>query len=1116
MVHRRRRPGSRAFVPVLAVCAASLVLVAQGSGRGAPVGRASEPGVNLTSVLSSPAGFLPSGPRSNGTAVLPDGRFVTPVGRSVQTTLEPQNGVLSHDGRRLYVSSEGTDDAPPAGTDHDHTKHARFFSVVDTTTLAITTVEDDALHSGLAESPDGLTLYVDEGQTDALGVFRRTPSAGGGVGSFAKVADYPLNAASPKDYPWGLALSPDGTRAYVTGFSGDTLTTVDTARGTVVSRVSTGSYPYGVVVSHDGRRAYVSNMGLYNADAVLGVNSPVSPPPATYGGYNSTNSDSVWTYDLTTATPTVVAATRIGADLNGADVEGGSSPSGMALSPDDRTLAVTASGNDEVELLDTTRTTPSLAVPSTNAPTAPRHPATAVDLRVLVGSTALASPTGAQPDTVAWSPDGKVLFAGEGERNDVVVIDPAAVSGTDADDVPGPTGPLAGGVGTGAGPSRAAVVGRIPTAWYPSALQVSPDSGHLFVVSMKGLGSGPNTDPALPLPTTANAEPPAVAYIPSTIHGRVTDIELSAACAALPTLTANSDADNGLVPATATSGSNGNGYVVPTAFGQPPSDKIKHVFLVIKENRSYDQIFGDDARTESDNNYASYGAFDTPNSHALAKQFSLSDNYYATTETSTQGHIAIDTGQVNEFVDKLTPSQYAGKLPYGSFDTLPENLPQGGFIWNNAARHGVRTTVFGEGTFVVGAAPALLGQSPSQLPSGQLIPGVQKDALTTYYAPYPSQVNPVGSTGPAKGPLETAFPYNDEGRASAFAQAVAAGNVVGQLNVMILFDDHLSGDIAGAPTPERQVAENDHALGEVVSTISHSSLWKDSAVFVTEDDTQGGQDHVDAYRTLALVASPYAAPGVVSHTHTSFSGMTKTIDLLLGLPPTSLQELTATSMADSFISAGAPTTAPYETLANNTQPATNASVARAPNQLLKAAAKLALKIPPGIDRGGALLPLDNKLQRMGQLAAGDPNVVQTANVVRHTLPDGSPVPATLGPPVDTHGVAAADTCLLREGAGRVAATTGGVTGSTTPVSLPGSGDRAGLVSGDRGTRTPETLARVPSRASGPPPSAVGSRAGSGGGRTLAGTGLGLGLPAAALVLLLTALALRVRRTRRSS
>ena len=1028
------------LIAVAALCYAGTgnALAAGHDNASAYTANGAAPDVSISSVLDSPAGNLTAGPRSNGTGVLPDGRYVTPVGRSIQVQLEPQNGVLSADGKRLYVSSEGVDDNPPTDSnDHDNTAHARFISVVNTGTLAVTKIEDDALHSGLAEAADGLTLYVAEGATDSLGVFHRVPAADGGVGSFTKIGDYPLKAPTsgtaaatyPNDYPDQLALSPDGSKVYLTGFSENTLMTVQVTgpgAGTVFPTVSTGAYPYAVTLSPDGTRAYVSNWGEYNTAASTTFNSPISTPPATYGGYNTVNSDSVWSYDLTTSPPTLLTATKIGENLDGGDVDGGSSPSAMSLSPDGRTLAVTSSNDDEVELLDTTTTTTNTAVPSMQAPTAAALPETEIDLRAVVGTAAFAAPTGAQPDAVTWSRDGKVLFAGEGERNDVVVIDPSLVApeGTAAT-----IATAAGdGPGSAAGPNRDAVVGRIPTAWYPSSLVVSPDSDHLYVTSMRGLGSGPNTAPGDTDPA-ANESEPANDYIPNTIKGEVTDLELSAACSTLPSYTADSDRDNGLVPqGTEPTGDPGNGYVVPTSFGQPASAKIKHVFLIIKENRPFDQVFGDFPGVEADGHYTAYGNYDTPNIHSLAAQFGISDNYYATAETSTQGHYSVDTGQVNEFTDKVIPSDYANKYPFEPFDTTPENEPEGGFIWNNAARHGVRSTIFGEATVVVGLGPTALGQSPATTSAGQIIPGAQQNALTVFDPLYPTQVNIQGNFSNPSGvnPAETLYPYNDEGRASAFradllsslgvtlpgvAGTTASAATIGQLNVMVLFDDHTSGDIAGAQTPERQVAENDHALGEVVNTISTSSYWPNSAIFVTEDDTQGGQDHVDGHRSYGVVISPYAKRNYVSHVHTSFSSMNKTIDLLLGLPPTSLQELTATSMSDMFISSGRPNDTPTTVLANNTQPDTNQPVALAKNATLRKAAQLATRIAPGIDQGGSLLPLDTKLEREGELEAHDPNVKPATTTVTHTLPVGSPDAVTEGPPVATHGVPASDTCL---------------------------------------------------------------------------------------------------------
>ena len=350
---------------------------------------------------------------------------------------------------------------------------------------------------------------------------------------------------------------------------------------------------------------------------------------------------------------------------------------------------------------------------------------------------------------------------------------------------------------------------------------------------------------------------------------------------------------------------------------------------------------------------------------------------------------------------KTTPSSYAGKFPVDHFQTNPENLPQGGFIWDNAARHGVPTRVYGEGTYVVGIAPDQLAKGTALTPAGLLQPAVTA-ADVTYDPTYPSQVNLAGniptSTGVAL--ANSVYPYNDEGRVAAFRQEMGVFNTTGvlpNLNVMLLFDDHTDGYLPGHPSPEAHIAENDHALGEIVDTISHSQFWKDSAIFVVEDDTQSGQDHVDAHRSFGVMISPWARPGRVSHVHTSFSSMVKTINLLLGLPPTSIQEMTATSMADFFVPRGArPNLSPYTALPNNVFHEINPSVVAAPNAASRQAAALALLMPPGIDKGGELLPLDLAIGRAGALAAGDPNVVALPAVIEHTLPDGSPPAVGVG------------------------------------------------------------------------------------------------------------------------
>ena len=240
-------------------------------------------------------------------------------------------------------------------------------------------------------------------------------------------------------------------------------------------------------------------------------------------------------------------------------------------------------------------------------------------------------------------------------------------------------------------------------------------------------------------------------------------------------------------------------------------------------------------------------------------------------------------------------------------------------------------------------------------------------------------------------------PFNDEGRATEFAREMKAFTQVGTMpsfNVMLLPDDHTMGYLPGHPSPEDHIAENDHALGEILDTLSHSPFWKDSAMFVTEDDTQSGQDHVDAHRTVDLVASPYSAMGRVVHTHSSFASMLKTVDLILGLPPTSIQELSASSMADWFIDAhGTPDLAPYTTVPSTVINWTNPLPGSAPNAGERQAALLAMLMPAGVDNGGAMLTQDLLEGHAAAVAAGiDPNVQNPTPYVEHALPQGSPDP----------------------------------------------------------------------------------------------------------------------------
>ena len=356
--------------------AIALAALAAGGGtaRALVASDAASPTIDLSRPLGSPAGDLPAGPRSNGTAVLPDGRILTPAGKEIPVELQPLDEVMSHDGRRLYVSSEGFDDDPTT-TSFGNGTNKRYIDVIDTRTGTVAAkVRDDALQFGMVESLDGTRLYVSNGASDSIGIIDRATN-----GTFTvEKSTIPLDPAEKQlhVYPWGLAMSPDGKRLYAVGFISNELYTVDIdpADGPphVIATAPTGEYPFGVVVSRDGTRAYVSNWGEYNPGDLeynttninSAVNSPIVPPPATIGGYNTPASSSVWSYDLRAGIPDLTVETPIGYQLNGSSIDGGSEPSALALSPDGRTLAVTSSNDDLVELLDTTTTESSTELPS--------------------------------------------------------------------------------------------------------------------------------------------------------------------------------------------------------------------------------------------------------------------------------------------------------------------------------------------------------------------------------------------------------------------------------------------------------------------------------------------------------------------------------------------------------------------------------------------------------------------------------------------------------------------------------------------------------------------------------------------------------------------------------
>jgi len=331
---------------------------------------------------------------------------------------------------------------------------------------------------------------------------------------------------------------------------------------------------------------------------------------------------------------------------------------------------------------------------------------------------------------------------------------------------------------------------------------------------------------------------------------------------------------------------------IPRKVGDP--SPIKHVFYVIRENRTYDQILGDFEKGNGDPTLCLFGEEVTPNAHALAREFVLLDNFYVDAEVSYSGHAFSTAAYATDFVNKVWPMNYGkrgGKYlsegggtqrnAYGNI-TAPEH----GYIWDAAKRAGKTVRSYGEfatrdeGQHWQAAEASRAGGAG---PVEATVPGLK------------------GLVSPTYPPWDLSIPDNQRIDAwqKEFAEYEKNGDLPA-LNILRLGNDHTSGTNPRYPTPTAMIAENDLALGRLVDIITKSRYWKDSAIFVLEDDAQNGPDHVDAHRSVAFVASPYARRGAVDSTLYTTSGMLRTIELILGLPPMSQYDAAAAPMYGAF------------------------------------------------------------------------------------------------------------------------------------------------------------------------------------------------------------------------
>jgi YVTN family beta-propeller protein len=499
-------------------------------------------------------------------------------------------------------------------------------------------------------------------------------------------------------------------------------------------------------------------------------------------------------------------------------------PNAMALSPDGARLFVACGGGSSVWVYSTV-SGDALEMISTSL-----YP--------------LAPPT-ATPDALSVSPDGRTLVVANADNNAVAVVDVSSLA-------------------------RSFVTGFIPTGWYPTSVLFAGDGQRIFILSGKGLATGPATDRG----TGAEVQrlSGVLSAVPTPDRTTLADYTRKV-YAATPYTDANL-----LRPANAPVAS-----PIPLAVGG--SSPLKHVFYVIRENRTYDQILGDLKQGNGDPALTLFGNSVTPNAHALAQNFTLFDNFYVDAEVSYDGHAFSTAAYANDFIQKIWQAYYGNRgatylsegggffrNPYGNIAA-----PTGGYIWDYARRAHVTVRSYGE--FVDNVKTSALGDPTAR----ESVPGLA-DAVAPRFAGFDLSIT-------------------DQKRTDAWAAEFAAyvGNgQLPQLSIIHLGNDHTAGTTAGMPTPRAMIADNDYALGRVVETISNSVYWKDSAIFVVEDDSQSGPDHVDSHRSVLLVASPFAKRATVDHTFNTTSGVLRTMELILGLPPMSQFDAAATPMYNAF------------------------------------------------------------------------------------------------------------------------------------------------------------------------------------------------------------------------
>lgn len=794
------------------------------AGAGLVQGQAREWGASISSqafpamqVRQSPeeSKRLPS--RISGGAYLPNGWRITPAGKLIATVGDlVTNLTVSPDGKVVIALNSGF---LPHG-----------LSVFDTKTQEeVQHIYLGSTWLGMTWSSDGQTLYVSGGNASGA---KNAENSAAPIYEFrysnGRLSERPsgkfVETVDPASVWWsGVAYLPDKHWLYAanrgTGDGPSNVVVFDASTRQIVTRIPVEVNPYQILLTPDGQRLFVSNW----------------------------SSESVTVIE--TATNTVIRTLHLGKN-----------PNDMKLSSDGR-LFVVCSSDNTVYVVDTRR----LQV-----------------LERLATTLSPFTPEGSTPDALAIDEAHKLLYIANADNNSLAVADIQ-------------------------NHARSAVIGFIPTGWYPSALVLTHTDETLYIGTTKGEEA--HADPKGPhSPLAAKPAPPQNLYNAreESVHTVQTGSVETLPVAGLKTKLAewthqvieNTPYDDSLLsearPPKEPS-------IIPQSVGI--HTPIEHVIYIIKENRTYDQVFGDLPNANGDARLTIFGEQITPNQHTLAKEYVTLDNLYCDGEVSVDGHQWSDAAYATDFNEKYWPTIYGGHSNTRDNSVLnvapsvAADIPAAGYIWDLAKRKGLTYRSYGES-----ASRASNGSLPLTAPGAEPdldskprhLTGHVPDGLVGHMAEQWLPGLVVRDTDKVRVFLSEFRQYEANYDSSDPEKRLP------NLIVMSMLEDHTMGTLPGWYTPQAMVANNDFAIGQLVDAVSHSRYWPNTAIFIIEDDAQDGADHVDARRTVGLVISPYVKRGIVDSNLYSTSSMLRSIELLLGLPPMSQYDASAMPMYASF------------------------------------------------------------------------------------------------------------------------------------------------------------------------------------------------------------------------